>query len=186
MQPVGKLEQHGSISNGKLAIGGLVAIVLLAAVGVAVTSRLSDLQPTVGGGRVSTPDPSARAVGGPLPASAVTAKPAAAMRLIGGIGQVTPVTRRESARVGRTEMVAGFSALRELVQRCNAQDASFVLELAASAGSVRVEGARLEERGPVSDAALACADSALGGQTFAAPNVPAGRRWEVSFSAGSP
>lgn len=175
---------QGSSSNARLAIGGLIAIAVLVAVGVGVSSRVSEDRLPASAPRVTAQRPPGSAASDPV-APSPTVPAASAWKLTGGVSKVNAVTRRESAVVGRGEMVDGLSGLGDLVRRCGAQEASFLLLLEASGGSVRVESARLEEQGTAPKAAVACAESALSGRSFPAPNVPAGRRWEIPFSAGS-
>lgn len=91
-------------------------------------------------------------------------------------------TRRERLRSVRNELIAGLSGLRDRVLSCGVGEASFVLSLRSAAEQVRVEDARVEVAVDAPGDALACAQSALRGQVFPAPGVPAGRSWEVPFA----
>jgi hypothetical protein len=179
----------------------VLAIALFVAVGVALTYRATEYEPSTGAtlhaptaglsptaerGAAGTP-----AAGTPAAATAASSVvpgdtgkagvPSGAMRMM-----PKAVARRESLRSARRELIAGFSDLRRPVESCGAQGASFVLGLVADAGAVRVESARVEGRGPASDSALACAQSALSGQVIPSAHVFPGRRWEIPFSVAAP
>lgn len=187
------------MTNGRYLATGAAAIAAFVLVGGGLTylATRDDASPS---GQVQPPERSGSrrmvlgampAPGLPGPVQSLRATAANAPRAGSVAAAPGPVTesRRLTVRTARSELIAGLGALRDPVARCGATDAGFILELEALDGAVRVQAARVEEPGAATSGALACAQSALGGQVFPAPSISAGRRWEIPFavaSAGGP
>jgi hypothetical protein len=190
------------MTNGRLIVAAVLAIALFVAVGVALTYRATEYEPSAEANlhhaaAAGLPPRGERGVAGTSGAGTSAAATAASSSVPGDTGKAgvpsgamrmmpRAVARRDALRSARRELIAGFSDLRRPVESCGAQGASFVLGLVADAGAVRVESARVEGRGPASDSALACAQSALSGQVIPSAHVFPGRRWEIPFSVAAP
>jgi hypothetical protein len=179
----------------RLFLGGLGAIVLLGALAAIAIYRATEYEPArapanPAAAQIGANEDRTRVLNPAAPGAPELALRgvAANAQRVGGSGSVpppVPETRRAAVRTARRDLIAGLGALRDQVARCGATDAGFILELEALDGAVRVQGARVEEPGAASPVALACAQSALGGQIFPAPSIASGRRWEIPFAATS-
>ena len=179
------------MTNGRLVLAALLAIALLVGVGIAVTSKLSDEQPAVAiNQRAAPPRPATAAfdaahssVTGPeasLRGVAATEPPPGSTG--GAVPRQSSAAKRAALRSVRRDLIGGLRELHQQAARCGAQGASFVLVVEAAADAIRVESARVDEGGPASGGALACAQSALTGQVIPTRNVVVGRRWEIPFA----
>lgn len=186
-----QLLRAGVIASTVLLLGGGFAIYKLTE--YEPTQRSADGRPLESGRaeaearpRLVAPaeapaQPAAGSEAAPQKRAVPTALYSAARVARGASDQVAAVERREALRNARAELIEGFKLLRKKMEKCRAQDASFILTLEALDGEVRVEEARVEEQGSAPSAAVACVRSELQGQVIAAPSLTPGRRWEVSF-----
>ena len=86
----------------------------------------------------------------------------------------------------RDELEHGLSVLQQSVAECSAASASFKLDLESIPGGIRIKDAQVEDKGDVSDRAIACAQSKLREHVIDAPSVEPGRKWQISLAIRAP